>query len=57
MKNHFTMMVVFSFLVSLVFAFITKTGARERARYFLYLFGAFILLSVAVGWLMYPFPF
>ena len=57
MKNHFTMMVVFSFLVSLVFAFIAKTGARERARYFLYLFGAFILLSVAVGWLMYPFPF
>jgi len=55
--NHFAMMIVFSFLVSLVFTFIAKTGAKERARYFLYLFGAFVLLSVAAGWLMYPFPF
>jgi hypothetical protein len=57
MTNHFSMMVVFSLLVSLVFTFIAKTGAKERARYFLYLFGSFILISIAVGWLMYPFPF
>ncbi|MBP1602146.1 MAG: hypothetical protein H6Q06_2297 [Acidobacteria bacterium] len=57
MTSHFTMMVVFSLLVSLVFTFIAKTEAKERARYFLYLFGSFILISIAVGWLMYPFPF
>ncbi len=57
MTNHFTIMVVFSLLVSLVFTFIAKTGASERAKYFLYLFGSFILISIAVGWLMYPFPF
>jgi hypothetical protein len=57
MTSHFTMMVVFSLLVSVVFTFIAKTGAQERARYFLYLFGSFILISIAVGWLMYPFPF
>jgi cytochrome bd-type quinol oxidase subunit 2 len=57
MKNHFLLMVVFSALVSLVFAFIAKNGAKERGKYFLYLFGSFILLSILVGWIMYPFPF
>lgn len=57
MKSHFLLMVVFSTLVSLVFAFIAKNGARERCKYFLYLFGSFILLSILVGWIMYPFPF
>jgi uncharacterized membrane protein len=57
MRNHFLLMVVFSALVSLVFAFIAKNGAKERGRYFLYLFGSFILLSILVGWIMYPFPF
>jgi hypothetical protein len=50
-------MVVFSVLVSLVFTFIAKTGARERAKYFFYLLGSFILLSIVAGWLMFPFPF
>ena len=57
MTNHFTMMVVFSLLVSLVFTYIAKTGAKERAKYFLYLFGSFILISIVAAWLMYPFPF
>jgi uncharacterized integral membrane protein len=57
MKNHFVLMVVFSILASLVLAFIAKNGARERTRYFLILFGSFVLLSIVAGWLMYPFPF
>jgi len=57
MTNHFLMMLVFSVLVSLVFTFIAKTGTRERVKYFFYLLGSFILLSVIAGWLMYPFPF
>ncbi len=57
MKNHFAMMVVFSVLTSLVIAFIAKSGARERTRYFLFLLGAFVLLSIVAGWLMFPFPF
>ncbi len=56
MSTHFSMMVIFSVLVSLVFTFIAKDGARERLRYFLYLLGSFVLLSVAAGWLMYVFP-
>ncbi|MBN2338373.1 MAG: hypothetical protein JXP48_07510 [Acidobacteria bacterium] len=57
MKNHFVLMVVFSVLTSLVIAFIAKNGRRERTRYFFILLGAFVLLSVVAGWLMYPFPF
>jgi hypothetical protein len=51
------MLVIFSLLVSLVFTFIAKYDTRERIRYFFFLFGAFVLLSVAAGWLMRPFPF
>jgi len=57
MSNHFALLVIFSALVSLVFTFIAKYGARERIKYFFYLFGSFVLLSILVGWLMYPFPF
>jgi hypothetical protein len=49
-------MVIFSVLVSLVFTFIAKNGAKERTKYFFFLFGSFILLSILAGWLMYPFP-
>ena len=57
MSNHLLLMITFSALVSLVFTFMAKYGAAERCKYFLYLFGSFILLSVLVGWLMYPLPF
>jgi len=50
-------MLIFSVLTSLVLTFISKQGTRERARYFLFLLAAFILLSILGGWLMYPFPF
>ena len=50
-------MVLFSLLVSLVFTFIAKNGARERIKYFFFLLGSFIILSIVAGWLMYPFPF
>jgi hypothetical protein len=57
MNNHIFLMIVFSVLASLVFTFITKYGAKERIKYFFFLLGSFILLSVAAAWLMYPFPF
>jgi hypothetical protein len=56
-NDHFLMLVLFSAMVSLVFTFLAKYGAKERIKYFLYLFGSFVILSVLVGWLMYPFPF
>ncbi len=57
MKDHFVLLLVFSILTSLVLTFISKTGTRERVRYFLILLGSFVILSIVAGWLMYPFPF
>jgi len=57
MKTHFAMMLAFSVLTSLVLAFLVKTSAKERIQYFLYLLGAFIILSLLAAWLMFPFPF
>jgi len=57
MKNHLLLMLVFSILASLVLTFIAKSGVRERVRYFFFLLGSFVLLSIVAGWLMYPFPF
>ncbi len=52
--NHFQTMLLFAFVVSLAFAFLTKHKLSERARYALWTFLAFLLVAVAVGWLMYP---
>ena len=57
MTGHFTNLVVFSVFVSLVFTFIAKYETRARVRYFFFLLGSFVLLSILAGWLMYPFPF
>ena len=57
MRNHFTIMLIFSILTSLVLTFIVKDGVRERMRYFLFLLASFVLLSILGGWLMYTFPF
>jgi len=57
MRNHFVLLLVFSILTSLVLTLIAKSGSKERVKYFLLLFGSFALLSIAAGWLMYPFPF
>lgn len=53
--NLFQTMVIFAFAVSLAFAFLSKKTMRERAHYFLWSFLAFIIIAVAIGWLMYPF--
>ena len=57
MKNHFTLMFVFSICTSLVLSFIAKNDKKGRLKYFLTLLCAFIFLSVIAGWLMFPFPF
>ena len=53
--SHFQAMLVFAFVISLAFAFLTKRKLRERVRYALWAFLAFLVAGVAIGWLMYPF--
>ena len=57
MSNHFNLLVILSALISRVFTYIVKYGACERVKYFFFLFGSFVLLSIVAGWIMYPFPF
>jgi hypothetical protein len=45
----------FALVVSVTFAFLSKRGLAERAKYTLWAFLAFLLVAVGIGWLMYPF--
>lgn len=54
--SHLLLLLVFSLLVSTVFATLLRNDLRSRLRFGALLFGAFLLSVVVVGWLMYPFP-
>jgi hypothetical protein len=54
--SHLLGLIGFSTLVSVVFAMLLRQDRRDRARFALMTFGAFVLSAVVVGWLMYPFP-
>jgi hypothetical protein len=54
--SHFSAMVLFSFLVSIVFGVIAKNTPRERFLYGLKSFLLFVGIAMVIGWLMYPVP-
>jgi ABC-type sugar transport system permease subunit len=54
--SHLLALVVFSTLVSIVFAILLRDDRNARTRFAFITFGAFVLSAVVVGWLMYPFP-
>ena len=54
--SHLLALVIFSTLVSVVFAMLLREDSKARVRFGLMTFGAFVLSAVVVGWLMYPFP-
>jgi hypothetical protein len=53
--THFGALAFFALIVSVTFAFLSKRGAVERAKYTVWAFLAFLLVAVGIGWLMYPF--
>lgn len=55
-RSHLVILVVFSALASTVFALIQRDEPKERLRFGLITFGAFVLSVFVVGWLMFPFP-
>jgi heme A synthase len=57
MHSHFSALVVFSLLVAVVFAIITKSTPREQIQYGVFVFLAFLTAALVIGWIMYPFPF
>ncbi|MGE0454101.1 MAG: hypothetical protein AB7O37_17720 [Vicinamibacteria bacterium] len=56
MASHLLTLLVFSALVSTVFATLLRDDPRSRLRFGLKLFAAFVGSVLLVGWLMAPFP-
>jgi len=54
--SHLVNLLVFSALVSTVFAALLRDATRDRLRFGLKLFAGFVLAAIVVGWLMAPFP-
>ena len=55
MLNHFQTMLIFALAVSLAFAFLSKHNMKDRVRYAVWAFLAFLVVAIGIGWLMYPF--
>jgi predicted PurR-regulated permease PerM len=53
--GHFQAMVLFAFLLSVVFGFLSRRPLRERLRYIAWSFLLFLVVAIGIGWLMYPF--
>ena len=53
--THFEALLFFALVISVTFAFLSKRGAADRAKYTLWAFLAFLLVAIGVGCLMYPF--
>ena len=56
MTDHFLLMALFAFFVSLVFAVLMRDDARAQVRLGAMMFGAFIAAALVLGWIMRPFP-
>jgi hypothetical protein len=54
--SHLLLLLVFSALVSAVFAVLMRDTPQARWRFALYAFAGFTLCAILAGWLMYPFP-
>ena len=54
--SHFRLMLLFAGFVSLVFALLLRDDPWEQARLGGTFFTAFVVASVVLGWLMYPWP-
>ena len=56
MTTHIGLLLLFALLVSTVFAVLLRETPREQLKLGFRLLGAFVLVALALGWLMYPFP-
>jgi hypothetical protein len=54
--DHFLILTLFAFFVSLVFAVLLRDEPREQLRLGVMMFGAFLGGAFLLGWLTYPLP-
>ena len=53
--SHFQAMLLFALIISLAFGTLGRRHPVERLKYAVWSFAMFVLVGVALGWLMYPF--
>ena len=56
MRSHLVNLLVFSALVATVFATLLRETTRERVRFGLLAFAAFVVSTLLIGWLTNPVP-
>lgn len=54
--NHFLVMMFFAALAAIVFGVISKDTSRERWIYGVKVFAEFIVIGLALGWILYFIP-
>lgn len=54
---HFVWLVVFAALVAIVLGVVAKGTNRHRLIYGLKVFAQFVLIALALGWVLYFLPF
>lgn len=56
MTDHFVLLVVFAFFVSLVFGVLLRDDPKAQLKLGATMFGGFLAAGFVLGWLMYPLP-
>lgn len=56
MHSHLVALVVFSALVSTVFAVLLRDSTPDRVKFGALAFAAFVVSTLVIGWLTNPFP-
>jgi hypothetical protein len=54
--KHFLIMLLFSALVAVVFGVVAKGSPRDRTLYGVKVFAEFIVIGLALAWLLYFLP-
>ena len=53
--SHFQSLLLFALIISLAFGTLGRRNPIERVKYAAWSFAMFVLVGIALGWLMYPF--
>ena len=56
MRSHLVILLLFSGLVATVFAMLLRDQTKDRVRFGLLAFAAFVLSTLVIGWITNPFP-
>ena len=55
--SHFLVMTAFAGLAAIVFGIVAKDSKHERIVYGLKVFAEFLVIGLALGWILYLIPF